>query len=285
MAVIGGGIMGAGIAQVSAQSGHTVTICDLNPEILKNSVASIDKSLTRVASKKFEKDPAAGAAFKANILKAISTSPKLEDVRGADLVVEAIVENLDVKKKLFKDLDALLPPNAIFASNTSSIRITDIAAATNRPDKFAGIHFFNPVAVMKLVEIIKTDKTSPAVISFLTDYVKSLGKTGIICADTPGFVVNRLLVPYLMEGIRLLETGCASKEDIDTAMKLGAGHPMGPLELADFTGLDTLKYIMDGWHKNQPNVQLFNPSPLLDKLVAEGKLGRKTGEGFFKYTK
>uniref|UniRef100_A0A0B6Z3I2 3-hydroxyacyl-CoA dehydrogenase n=1 Tax=Arion vulgaris TaxID=1028688 RepID=A0A0B6Z3I2_9EUPU len=205
-------------------------------------------------------------------------------VKSADLVIEAIVENLDVKKKLFASLDKAAPQNTIFASNTSSISIGDIAAATNRRDRFGGLHFFNPVPVMKLVEVIRIPETSDETFTALETFGKTVGKKTVQCKDTPGFIVNRLLVPLMMEAIRLVERGVASPQDIDTAMKLGAGYPMGPFELADYVGLDTTKFIIDGWHQKYPDDPLYKPSEILNKLVEEKKFGIKSGEGFYTYS-
>uniref|UniRef100_A0A8C9SLD3 3-hydroxyacyl-CoA dehydrogenase n=1 Tax=Scleropages formosus TaxID=113540 RepID=A0A8C9SLD3_SCLFO len=256
--VIGGGLMGAGITQVAAATGHTVVLVDTSEDILKKSATGIEGSLTRIAKKKFADKPEAGQEF-------------------------AIVENLKTKQELFSALDKVAPNHTIFASNTSSLPITDIASSTARLDRFGGLHFFNPVPMMKLVEVIKTSQTSQETFDTLVDFSRVLGKHPVLCKDTPGFIVNRLLVPYLMEALRLHERGHGSKEDIDVAMKLGAGYPMGPFELHDYVGLDTLKSIIDGWNKMEPENPLFAPSPLLNKLVAEGKLGKKTGEGFYKY--
>ncbi|XP_069486966.1 hydroxyacyl-coenzyme A dehydrogenase, mitochondrial [Ambystoma mexicanum] len=282
--VIGGGLMGAGIAQTAAATGHTVVLVDQSEDILKNSKKGIEDSLKKLVKKKFADKPEAGTQFIETTLNnvTLSTDPA-SVVHSTDLVIEAIVENLTVKNELFKMLDKFAPEHTIFASNTSSLPITEIANATTRQDRFGGLHFFNPVPLMKLVEVIKTPMTSQTTFETLTDFAKAVGKHPVSCQDTPGFVVNRLLVPYLLEAVRLFERGHASKEDIDVAMKLGASYPMGPFELLDYVGLDTSKYIIDGWHKLEPENPLFTPSPLLNKLVEEKKLGRKTGEGFYKY--
>uniref|UniRef100_A0A5F9DJF3 Hydroxyacyl-coenzyme A dehydrogenase, mitochondrial n=1 Tax=Oryctolagus cuniculus TaxID=9986 RepID=A0A5F9DJF3_RABIT len=239
---------------VAAASGHTVMLVDQTDEILAKSKKGIEESLRKVAKKKFAENPKAGDEFVQKTLSSITTTTDAASVvHSTDLVVEAIVENLKVKNELFQRLDKFAAEHTIFASNTSSLQITSIANATTRQDRFAGLHFFNPVPVMKLVE------------------------------DTPGFIVNRLLVPYLMEAIRLYERGDASKEDIDTAMKLGAGYPMGPFELLDYVGLDTTKFIIDGWHEMDSKNPLFQPSQSLNQLVAEKKFGKKTGEGYYKH--
>jgi len=284
--VIGGGLMGSGIAQVAAQTGHDVYLVDMSSELLAKAENNIKSSITRVAKKKFKDDAQAGESFISESLSRVhATTSSEEAVSKSDLVVEAIVENLDVKKKLFSSLDKIAPAHTIFTSNTSSLPIADIAAATDRLDRFGELHFFNPVSVMKLVEVIRIAETSEATFLSLESWGKALGKTTVVCKDTPGFIVNRLLIPYMSEAIKLLERGDASARDIDTAMKLGAGYPMGPIELADYVGLDTTKFIIDGWHAAYPESELFTPSPLIDKLVAEGKLGRKSGEGFYSYKK
>lgn len=276
--------MGAGIAQVAAATGHSVVLVDMSEDILKKSVKGIETSLKRVAKKKFADKPADGEAFIQKVVKNISiASDAASVVQGTDIVVEAIVENLKVKQNLFASLDKVAPEHTIFASNTSSLPISDIASSTARLDRFGGLHFFNPVPMMKLVEVIKTPTTSEQTFDTLLEFSKALGKHPVLCKDTPGFIVNRLLVPYMMEAVRLYERGDGSKEDIDVAMKLGAGYPMGPFELLDYVGLDTSKFIIDGWHAMDPENPLFGPSPLLDKLVSEGKFGKKTGEGFYKY--
>ncbi|KAG8134479.1 hypothetical protein E2320_007595 [Naja naja] len=249
--VIGAGLMGSGIAQVAAATGHTVVLVDQSDEILNKSKKQIEDSLKKLSKKKFADKPEAGVEFVEKALKNITlnTDP-VSVVHSTDLVVEAILEHLAPKIELFKTLDKFAAEHTIFASNTSSLSITALANATTRQDQFGGLHFFNPVPLMKLVE------------------------------DTPGFVVNRLLLPYLIDAVRLFER---AKEDIDVAMKLGAGYPMGPFELLDYVGLDTSKFIIDGWHSLEPENPLFAPSQLLNQLVEEKKLGKKTGEGFYKY--
>lgn len=278
--------MGSGIAQVSAQTGHDVTVVELNQDVLDKTRKSIETSVQRVAKKVYKERPEDGEKFVAETLSRISTSTSLPDaVRDSDLVLEAIVENLSVKHELFRSADAAAPPKTIFASNTSSLSIGEIASVTGRKDRFAGLHFFNPVPVMKLLEVVRTPDTSDETYQRLMAWAKAIGKTAITCKDTPGFVVNRLLVPLIAEAIRMLERGDASPRDIDIAMKLGAGHPMGPIELADYVGHDTTNSILKGWHEKFPENPLFNPMPSLQKLVDEKKLGCKTGEGFYSYKK
>ena len=284
--VIGGGLMGSGIAQVSAQAGQNVILVDVSSDVLAKSQKSIGANLGRVAKKVYKDKPQEGEKFVSEAMARIKTSTDPSEAsKSADLVVEAIVENISVKHKLFSQLDSVAPNHTIFASNTSSLSINEICSVVKRKDRFGGLHFFNPVPVMRLLEVVRGAETSDATYKTMMEWGKAVGKTCITCKDTPGFVVNRLLVPYICEAIRLYERGDASARDIDTAMKLGAGYPMGPLELADYVGLDTNKFILDGWHKKYPDQPLFNPIPLLDKLVAEGKLGVKAGEGFYKYDK
>ncbi|KAJ3416769.1 hypothetical protein HDV05_000143 [Chytridiales sp. JEL 0842] len=287
--VVGAGLMGAGIVQVAAQSKLNVTMVDLSQDTLDKGKTIISSSLKRIAKKKFEGDDAAQKAFVDDVFSRITTgTDSSKAAASSDLVVEAIVENLNVKRSLFSQLDAAAPAKTIFASNTSSLPIGDIASATKRLDRFAGLHYFNPVPQMKLVEIIRTQETSDGVFQALWDMSKTMGKVPVVCKDTPGFIVNRLLVPYMMEAVRLVERGDATKEDVDTAMKLGAGYPMGPFELMDYVGLDTLKFITDGWYQNGKGLKgdkLVGPSAILDKLVAEKSLGRKTGQGFYNYKK
>lgn len=282
--VIGGGLMGAGVTQVAASTGHMVVLVDQSDEILAKSKKGIQENLQRVAKKKFAENPQAGDEFIKKTMSNISLSTDAASVvHSTDLVIEAIVENLKLKNELFQRLDKFAAEHTIFTSNTSSLQITDLANSTTRQDRFGGLHFFNPVPMMKLVEVVKTPMTSQKTFESLMDFSKALGKNPVSCKDSPGFIVNRLLVPYLMEAIRMHERGDASKEDIDIAMKMGAGYPMGPFELLDYVGLDTTKFIMDGWHKMDSKNPLFQPSQVLDKLVEEKKFGRKTGSGFYKY--
>lgn len=284
--IIGGGLMGSGIAQIAAQAGQNVTLVDVSADVLTKSQKSIGANLGRVAKKLYKDKPQEGEKFVAESLGRIKTATDAaEGSKSADLVVEAIVENMEVKHKLFKILDEAAPQHAILASNTSSLSINEIGSVVKRKDKFGGLHFFNPVPVMRLLEVVKGAETSEPTYKAMMEWGKAVGKTCITCKDTPGFVVNRLLVPYICEAMRLYERGDASARDIDIAMKLGAGYPMGPLELADYVGLDTNKFILDGWHKKFPDQPLFKPIPLLNKLVSEGKLGLKSGEGIYKYEK
>jgi 3-hydroxyacyl-CoA dehydrogenase len=284
--VIGGGLMGSGIAQVAAQTGHNVTLVEVNADLIKKAESGIAKSLSRVAKKLYKDDPQAAEKFIAESQSRIKGSTDIADaVKDSDLVVEAIVENLEVKHKLFKNLDAVAPPKTMFASNTSSLSIGEIASVTNRKDRFGGLHFFNPVPVMKLLEVVRIPETSDETYEAFMAWGKVVGKTCVTCKDTPGFIVNRLLVPYVAEAIRMMERGDASPRDIDTAMKLGAGYPMGPIELSDYVGHDTSYSILVGWQKKFPDNPLFVPNESVKKLIDEKKLGLKTGEGFYKYSK
>lgn len=284
--VIGGGLMGAGIVQVAAQTGHHVHLVEVRDELLHKAKQNIDKSLNRVAKKLHKDDTSSAEKFVSETLARVTmTTDSNAAVADCDLVIEAIVEDLGIKQKLFSALDKVAPEKTIFTSNTSSIPIARIAESVQRRDRFGGLHFFNPVPVMKLVEVISLAETSSATHSALLAFGAAMQKTTVQCKDTPGFIVNRMLVPLMMESIRMLERGDATAADIDTSMKLGASYPMGPFELADYVGLDTIKLIVDGWHKDDPNNALFQPSPLLNRLVSENKLGMKTGEGFYKHQK
>jgi len=282
--VIGSGLMGSGIAQVSAQSNLNVALVDQNQQILDKARKSIEGSVARLAKKKHADDQGAQKQLVDKVLNNITFVSNVEEaVSKADLVIEAIVENVDAKRKLFAQVEGSAPSKALLATNTSSLRLEDIGQNLKRKEQFGGLHFFNPVPVMKLLEVVRFGPTSDETFKALVEYGKSVGKVTVACKDTPGFIVNRLLVPYMLEAVRMAERGDATKEDIDTAMKLGAGYPMGPFELSDYVGLDTTKFIQDGWQKNYPDNPLFRASKLINKLVEEGKLGRKTGEGFFKY--
>lgn len=282
--VVGLGLMGAGIAQVAAQNSFQVTVVDEQDEFLQRGMVMIRKSLDRITKKKFPNEPKGAEKFIDDTLSKIKVSRNITaSAEDADLVIEAITENIDAKQSLFKRLDEATPAKTIFASNTSSIPVSEIAKVTNRKDRFGGLHFFNPVPMMALVEVIRIEETSDSAFNALFKFSKDLGKSPVACKDTPGFIVNRLLVPYMMEAVRMMERGEATTSDIDKAMKLGAGYPMGPFELLDYVGLDTTKYIIDGWHQIFPDNPLFFESESLNKLVDEGKLGRKTGKGFYKY--
>ena len=277
--VCGCGLMGSGIAEVASKAGMTVVVREINDSLLKKGLGRIDKSLSRAV----EKGKIDGAGKKA-VLDKITGTTKLEDFKDCDLVCEAIIENIDVKIELYKDLDGIVKMDAVFASNTSSLSITEMGAATGRPDKFCGLHFFNPVPVMKLVEVVRTVATSDQTFETAKAFGEKLGKVVVSCKDTPGFVVNRLLVPYLLDAIRALESGVATREDIDTSMKLGCGYPMGPLELTDFVGLDTTYYIAEILFDEFKDHHYAAP-PLLKAMVKAGYCGRKTGRGFYDYTK
>ena len=256
--IIGGGLMGAGIAQVAAQTGHKTTLVDLSQAVLDKSNARISDSIKRVAKKKFKDDEAGAKSFVDSSLSNmnVATSPN-DALTSADLVVEAVVENMGLKQKLFAEYDQIAPAKTIFASNTSSLPISEIASTSSRADRFGGLHFFNPVPVMKLLEVVRIPETSDETYDAMVAWGKAMGKVTVECKDTPGFIVNRLLVPYIMEAVRMVERGDASVKDVDTAMKLGAGYPMGPFELADYVGLDTNKFIMDGWSERYPEEPLF----------------------------
>jgi 3-hydroxybutyryl-CoA dehydrogenase len=275
--VIGAGQMGSGIAQVCAQAGYQVTLNDLKPEFVERGLSVINKNLSRNVDKGRMTD-----AEKLEILSRITASTDLNDASQVDLVIEAAVENMEVKTKIFAQLDEIAPTHAILASNTSSLPITEIAAATNRPEKVIGMHFMNPVPVMKLVEIIRGLATADEVYQVIEDMTKTIGKVPVEVNDAPGFVSNRILLPMINEAIYALYEGVATKEAIDEVMKLGMNHPMGPLTLADFIGLDTCLYIMETLHEGFGDDK-YRPCPLLRKYVKAGWLGKKSGRGFYSY--
>ena len=277
--VIGGGTMGLDIAQVFARNGYDVVVRDIKDEIIQASEARLNKGLDKLVSKgKLDE------AKKAEILSHMSFTTELAAAADADLVVEAAIENLDIKKSIFAELDSLCKPETILASNTSSISITAIAAATKRPDKFIGMHFFNPATVMKLVEVIRGAHTSDETYKTIAELAAAIGKEPVEVNEAPGFVVNKILIPMINEGIDLVYTGVASVEGVDTAMKLGANHPMGPLALGDLIGLDVCLAIMDTLY-DETHDPKYRASLLLRKMVRAGKLGRKTGIGFYDYSK
>jgi 3-hydroxybutyryl-CoA dehydrogenase len=269
--------MGNGIAQTCAAAGFNVVLMEVAEEPLRRGVASIAKSLDKFVEKGRLQQQERDAA-----VARIKSTTKVADLAGCDLIIEAIVENVEVKTKLFTQLDELLAPNAIICTNTSSLCVIELAAKTKRPNRVAGLHFFNPVPIMKLVEVVKTIATTQDVIDTLFAFAKQLGKEPILAQDTPGFVVNRLLIPYLLYAIRCYEGGLASKEDIDKGMKLGCGYPMGPLELLDFVGLDTTYFIANIMFDEFKDPAMAAP-PLLKRMVLAGRYGRKSGKGFYDY--
>jgi 3-hydroxybutyryl-CoA dehydrogenase len=275
--VIGSGLMGSGIAQASAAAGFRTIVRDTAPAQLDQGKASIAKSLAKLVEK--GKLP---AAARSEALSRLEFTTDLAGLAGADLIIEAITEDLALKNEVWRDLDQRAGPTTIFASNTSSLSIISMAAATSRADRFVGLHFFNPVPLMPLVEVVRSVATSQETFDCAFAFVRSLGKEPVAARDASGFIVNLLLVPYILDAIRALERGVASVSDLDTAMRLGAGHPMGPLTLADFVGLDTLSRIGDIMFDEYRETRYASP-PLLKRMVVAGRLGRKSGHGFYDY--
>jgi len=275
--VVGCGLMGSGIAQVSAQAGFQTVVREVNSELVEKGLKGIDKNLGRLVEK-----GAISEAAKGEIRGRLKGVTSLDELKDCDVIVEAIIEQLPAKRELFTALDALCPAHTIFASNTSSLTITEIAAATKRPQRFVGLHFFNPVPVMKLVEVVRTIATAPAVYEEMVSFGAKLGKTPVRAQDGGGFIVNRLLVPYLLDAIRALEEGVGSVVDIDNSMKLGCGYPMGPFTLLDFVGLDTTYYISQIMF-DEFKEKRFAAPPLLKRMVLAGWHGKKSGRGFYDY--
>ena len=277
--VIGAGTMGAGIVQAFAQKGHEVIVRDIKQEFVDRGITGINKSLSRLVAKEKMTEEA-----KEEILSRITGTVEMEMASDCDLVVEAAVENMEIKKQIFAQLSDICKEETIFATNTSSLSITEVATATNRPDKVIGMHFFNPAPVMKLVEVIKGMSTSEETYAKVKEISENIGKTPVEVAEAPGFVVNRILIPMINEAAGILAEGIATEEDIDTAMKLGAAHPMGPLALGDLIGLDVCLAIMDVLYKETGDSK-YRAHSLLRKYVRAGWLGRKTGRGFHNYAK
>jgi 3-hydroxybutyryl-CoA dehydrogenase len=275
--VVGAGIMGAGIAQVTAQAGYQVVISEINDELLNKGLSGINSILTRNVDKgrMSQEDKDATMAR-------IKGTTNTQDFADCDLVIEAIIENMDLKKKLFAELDKILPKHAILASNTSCLSVIDMAKATNRPEQVLGMHFFNPVPIMRLLELVKTILTNDEALATARQFGEAIGKTVAVSPDIPAFVVDQLANPFLLDAIRMVENGVATAEDIDTGIRLGLNHPMGPLALADLVGLDTILFIANALYDELKDPK-FAPPTLLKKMVAAGWLGRKTGKGFYEY--
>ena len=275
--VLGSGLMGSGIAEIAARAGFDTVVREVSEEVLDKGLGRIRGSLDKAVEKgKLD------AAKRDEAVGRLKGTTGFDDFADCDLVVEAIVENIEEKRKTFGALDAIVQQEAVFASNTSSLTITQIAMSTQRPDRFVGLHFFNPVPVMKLVEVVRTLLTSDATFERAFEFARAVGKEPIACRDNSGFIVNRLLVPYLLDAIRALEEGVGSVEDIDKGMQLGCGYPMGPFTLLDFVGLDTTYYIADIMFEEYREKR-FAPPPLLKQMVLAGRLGKKSGRGFYDY--
>ena len=281
--VVGLGLMGHGVAQMAAAAGYDVVGIEMEQKSLDVGMQRINDSLQLVAKRNVKKgmDEGAAAAQMTETLGRITASTDVHALKEVDLVVEAIAENKDLKLKFYEQLGGIVQPGAIFASNTSSLQITGMAEVSARPKQFVGLHFFNPVQMMKLVEVIRTDHTADEVFDTMLAFGQSIGKTTVSCVDTPGFIVNRLLVPYLSQALLMVDRGEATIEDIDVSMQLGAGHPMGPIHLSDYIGLDVMHSILVGWQKDFPHEAAFVMPKCLEEKVAQGHLGRKTGQGFY----
>ena len=280
--VLGCGLMGSGIAQVSAMAGCEVIVLEAEQRFLDKGFAGIEKSLAKFAERPPEKGGIT-AQQKSAMLALLKGTTKKEDLADCDLIVEAIIENLEEKRKMYSALDAIVKKSSIFASNTSSLSITELMTSTKRPERFVGLHFFNPVPLMKLVEVVKTIATANDVYETAVEFGKKLGKVPVRTSDKTGFIVNRLLVPYLLDAIRAYEEGVGSIPDIDNAMKLGCGYPMGPFTLLDFVGLDTTYYITHVMYDEFKERRFASP-PLLKRLVSAGWYGKKSGKGFYDYS-
>ena len=275
--VIGCGQMGGGIAQVCAQSGYQVIVSEVNAELLNKGLAKIDSVLTRAVEKE-----RITPQDKEATLSRLKGTTSMKDFSSCDLVIEAAVENLELKKKIFAELDSICPKQAILATNTSCLSIIEMAMTTKRPDKVLGLHFFNPPPVMKLLEVVRTVATSEETLEIGRSFGQSLGKTPVTAPDSPGFIVNRLMIPQVLHAISMLETGVATREDIDNGMTLGLNHPIGPLALADLIGLDTMYFVASAMYDKFKDPR-FAPPVLLEKMVTAGWLGRKTSKGFYNY--
>jgi 3-hydroxybutyryl-CoA dehydrogenase len=277
--VVGCGLMGSGIVEVCAKAGYEVVVSEINDEFLQKGMDRINKSLSRAVSK--------GKATQEEMdtaLARVKGTTDTADFATCDLVIEAAIENMELKKKIFDELDGILRPEAIIGSNTSSLCVTEMASVTKRSDKVLGIHFFNPVPVMSLLELVRTILTSDETLAIAQEFGQSVGKTTVVAKDTPGFIVNQLLIPYLLDAVRIYENGLATREDIDTAIKLGLNHPMGPLALLDLVGLDTTLFIADAMFEEFKDPRYAAP-PLLRRMVLAGHLGRKSGKGFYDYSR
>ena len=276
--VVGCGLMGSGIAQVAAMAGYDTVVLEISQELLDKGRASIDRSLA-----KFVEKGELSAEQKAQVVARLRPTLKLQDLADRDLVIEAVVENFELKRELFAELDRIVKAEALLASNTSSLSITELMTATRRAPRFLGLHFFNPVPLMKLVEVVKTVVTEPEAVQLGLDFARRLGKTAILTTDRAGFIVNRLLVPYLLDAIRAFEEGFGTIEHIDQGMKLGCNHPMGPFTLMDFVGIETTysiaEILFDEYREKR-----FAPPPLLKRMVLAGMYGRKSGKGFYDYS-